>query len=72
MHINLDIHDETRLGTPAPLRYPLWQMCLLFFGTVTVLGGLTWWVDDKKHFQPAMPKHFLADGKKHYTFEPLR
>lgn len=72
MHINPDIYGETRYGTPAPLRYPLYQMALTFFGVVGGLAFLAWWFEDKKHFQPAMPKQWPNKGQKHYTFEPAR
>lgn len=72
VHAQIDYHDEVHVGTPGPLRYSLVDMCLMFFG---VMGGaflITYWLEDKKMFRPAMPKQLPADGKKYYTFEPAR
>lgn len=47
----------------------------MFVWFLTCIGGsfaLYYWLEDKKMFQPAMPKQLYGDAKKHYTFEPAR
>lgn len=70
IHAEIDFYDETRYGTPADLRYPLWKMVVTF---LSVIGGsflLYFWLDDKKVFRPVLRKQLPAPGQIHYTFEP--
>lgn len=64
------MYDETRYGTPAPLRFPLGQQALMFFGVMSGFFFLYWWLEDKKMFRPASPKQLPEPGKVHYTFDP--
>lgn len=48
------------------------EMWLWFVGVMGGTFALYYWLEDKKMFRPAMPKQFPKDGKKHYTFEPIR
>lgn len=72
VHAEVDYHDEVHVGTSGPLRYSFMEMATAFFGVMIGSFLLTYWLEDKKMFRPAMPKQLPGDGQKHYTFEPAR
>ncbi|XP_031636308.1 NADH dehydrogenase [ubiquinone] 1 beta subcomplex subunit 8, mitochondrial [Contarinia nasturtii] len=75
IHAEHDLHEETRAGTAAPLRYSMGVMWASFLGVMCGTFALYVFLEDKKMYQPAMPRQMPKDvknGAKHYSFEPAR
>jgi len=71
MHVDADALVADRWEPGKDYGVPYNTMLLTFLGTVGSIMFLHFFFYDKPHFNPALPKQFPADGKKHYTFEPL-
>lgn len=69
VHAELDHYDETRVGTPAPLRFPIWKMGVSFLSVIAGAILIFWLLDDKKAFRPVLEKQMPTPGQVHYTFE---
>ncbi|XP_043495590.1 NADH dehydrogenase [ubiquinone] 1 beta subcomplex subunit 8, mitochondrial isoform X1 [Polistes fuscatus] len=72
VHIEADIIGEDRYS--AGVRQPMSPVgaSLMFFGTVTILGGLFYLFSFYPWFQPVMEKQYPKPGVTHYTFEPVK
>ncbi|XP_046403579.1 NADH dehydrogenase [ubiquinone] 1 beta subcomplex subunit 8, mitochondrial [Ischnura elegans] len=68
MNAEADMYGEDRIDashTPHPSGKVQWAM---FLGVFLGFTGIFYFLENYKMFQPALPKSYPADGKKHYTF----
>ncbi|XP_018321325.1 NADH dehydrogenase [ubiquinone] 1 beta subcomplex subunit 8, mitochondrial [Agrilus planipennis] len=69
LHVQADMIGEDRVDVNLRLRKSRTRQFTEFFGVMSILYAIYYWLEDKKMFLPLLPKQYPGEGK-HYTFEP--
>jgi len=70
LHVHADMVGEDRWDYNKRFRVPIHMQLVWFLGTLSFLAFLKW-CGEYVRIMPLriMPRHYISDGKKHYSFE---